>query len=93
MTALLAVGLVTLIGRIIYLVNQPDSSQRAAAGSGPAWVGEATASLPIGHEVRSTSLSGRHLAIMHSGPSGDGVVVVDLSTGVVVSRVRIDRGR
>jgi hypothetical protein len=92
MSALLVVGVITLVGRVIYLVNRGDpAAARTTVPIGATLAPDVRAMLPAGHEVRAIAFSGRHLAVHHGGPSGDGVLIVDLATGDVSSRVRFER--
>lgn len=92
MTAVLVVGVITLIGRIIYLAsNRSDAPQSAAMLTSSALKPEATVALPTGHDVKSIAMSGNRLLIHHVGPAGDGVMIVDLATGQVQSRVTVRR--
>jgi hypothetical protein len=86
---LIVMGLVALIGRIIYLVARP--SAQTATQSSPLAT-EVTASLPAGAQVRSMSLQGDRIAIHYDAPGGSGIVVVDLATGRTLSRVQLAPG-
>ena len=44
-------------------------------------------SLGAGQAVKSTTLSGTHLVVHHEGPASGGIVILDLTTGQIVSRV------
>jgi uncharacterized iron-regulated membrane protein len=93
MTGILVLGVLTLFGRIIYLVARP-SPQAAAAASTPALLSRApaaaiTVTLPTGAVVRQTSLSGERLALQYDAPSGAGIVLVDTITGLIISRIAL----
>jgi uncharacterized iron-regulated membrane protein len=93
MTGILVLGVLTLFGRIIYLVARP-APQSAAAINTPALVSRAPAAaitvpLPTGAVVRQTSLSGERLALHYDAPSGAGVVLVDTITGQIISRIAL----
>jgi hypothetical protein len=45
--------------------------------------------LPPGALVRQTSISGDRLAVQYEAPSGAGIVVLDLASGQIVSRVEL----
>ena len=47
-------------------------------------------SLPQGSTVKSATLSGTRLVVQHDGPSGTGIIILDLVSGQVVSRVSIE---
>ena len=91
MSALLLAGIVTLIGRIIYLASNRGEATAVAAGSGMVLKPEAAVSLPSGHDVKAVGMSGNRMFVHHVGPQGDGVQILDLATGQVVSRVMIRR--
>lgn len=104
MGIVLIVGFLAVIGRIVYLASRTPAqapAQAVAAGGaspGPAVAPgsaavalkpEALLELPADANVRSLSLSGERLAVQYTSPRGDGIAVLDLVTGRVVSRVRI----
>ena len=62
MTAALVIGVITLIGRIIYLAsNHGETPAVAATASSPALKPEAALALPSGHDVKSVAMSGNAL--------------------------------
>jgi Family of unknown function (DUF6476) len=95
MTALLIAGVALLIGRVVYLAQRGSGQPSAAAmASTPqaALLPEVRLALPAGAEIKQVSLSGSRLAVTHSQPgANDGVIVLDLATGAVVSRVVLER--
>lgn len=93
MTAALVIGVITLIGRIIYLAsNRGETSAAVTAVTAPATLKpEAALALPAGHDVKSVAMSGNRLLVHHVGPTGDGVMILDLATGAVISRVTVRR--
>ena len=46
--------------------------------------------LAPGSTVKSTALHGTSLVVYHEGPAGAGIVILDLTSGQVVSRVTLD---
>ena len=85
MGILIVLGLITLIGRIIYIVARPGTQISAQS---PTIASEVRASLPGGAVVRSIALQGDRLAIHYDEPGGStGVAIVDLAGGRVSSRV------
>ncbi len=86
MGMLIVLGLIALIGRIIYIVARPGP-QIATQSSTIA--PEVRASLPAGAHIRSVAIQGDRLAIHYDEPAGSGIAIVDLATGRVVSRVLI----
>ena len=82
---LLVAGVVTVIGRIIYLAAAPPTQP-----AGPSTVSaNQTLQLPSGSEVRSISLSGNQMAVHYEMPEGSGIAVLDLSTGRKATHVSI----
>ena len=95
MTALLAVGIPVLIGRVIYLARYGSTPAAATpvAADGPL-AATARIALPQGADVKSVSLSGSRLVVHHAGAGGrEEIVILDLTSGAVVSRVELTRGR
>ena len=93
MTGILVLGVLTLFGRIIYLVARP-SPQAATTSSAAALVARSPAAaitvpLPTGAVVRQTSLSGERLVLHYDAPSGTGIVLVDTITGQIISRIAL----
>lgn len=97
MGLILIVGFLTVIARVVYLASRPPA-QAAAQSAAPVagLVGglplkpEALLDLPADANVKSLSLSGDRLAVQYVSPRGDGIAVVDLVTGKVVSRIRVE---
>jgi len=85
----LGLGIFAVFGAILYKItatgNRPaplpaDSAPRAVA-----------ASLPPGARLASTALDGDRMALTYDVEGGALVLVVDMRSGLVVSRLRIDR--
>jgi hypothetical protein len=95
MAILLVVGLFTLIGRIIYLAKSGGATSPNTTVSAPpsprTLAPEVRVALPAGAMIKATTISGDRLTITYSDTSGDGLVIVDLTTAQVVSRIRIER--
>lgn len=99
MALLLVVGFVAVIGRVVYLVSRPPAQASAVvqAAGGPAGgtsaasplQSEAALDLPADASIRGLSLAGDRLAVHYSSPRGDGISILDLASGRVVSRVKI----
>jgi hypothetical protein len=84
MGIILVVGFAALLACIIYLsAGRGEQSSRARGV-------EARLSVPAGAAVRTMSLFGNRLAVHYEHPSGDGIAVLDLATGAVISRVRLE---
>lgn len=79
MGVLIVAGLAAVALRVAYL----------AAHSGGAAAAEAALALPSGASVKSLSLSGQRLAVHYVSPEGEGIGIVDLETGRLVSRLRL----
>lgn len=91
MTAMLVIGVITLIGRVIYLASNRSEVATTAPAVGSTLKPEAAVALPPGHDVKSIGMSGNRLIVHHVGPAGDGVVILDLTTGQVASRIAVRR--
>lgn len=91
MTAALVIGVITLIGRIIYLASNRGETAPTASPATPALKPDAALALPSGHDVKSVAMSSNRLLVHHVGPTGDGIIILDLATGAVISRVTVSR--
>jgi Family of unknown function (DUF6476) len=90
MTALLIVGIVTLIARVIYLASsRPEQAGTALPAVSGQWLAEIRLKLPAGATLKTSTLQGNRLLAQYGGPSGDGILILDLATGKPVSHVRI----
>lgn len=83
MGVILVLGFITVIARIVYLVNRSNETTTVVSHQA------ARLALPAGASVRSMSLAGHRLAVHYEGPGGGGIVILDLQTGKPVSRVEI----
>jgi uncharacterized iron-regulated membrane protein len=105
MTGILVLGVLTLFGRIIYLVARPSpqaaaqiqaqaATQAAASTVTPsrAPASAITVPLPLGAVVRHSSLSGERLVLHYDSPTGSGIVIVDTVSGQIISRVELQPG-
>ena len=94
MSLLLVIGFITVIARIIYLASKP-AAQPASAVTAPSHTGPATLMpdialpLPPGAAIAGTAMDGVRLSVHYTTPGGGGIVVLDLETGRVLSRVRL----
>ncbi|MEM8973556.1 MAG: hypothetical protein AAGD43_15975 [Pseudomonadota bacterium] len=87
MGVLIVVGLVLVVGRIIYLASKPKADNRSQPSTLAA---EATVSIPTNARPVRTSTDGSRLSILYRGPGEKfGVVIVDLTTGRTLSHVKI----
>ena len=86
MGVMVVAGLLTVIGRIVYLASQDGQQASTASGAiAPA----ARLGLPEGASVRSVALSGDRLAVHYDAPGGSGIAILDLASGRALSRVDI----
>ncbi len=93
---LLVLGFVVVVGTIVYRLAGSD--RPAAAPIGPAAIAspeiarllsDIELSLPEGSEITGHDLDGARLAIRLQGAAGAEIWIVDLTSGQVVSRVRL----
>ncbi len=94
MGLILIVGFLTVIARVVYLASRPPAQAVAASGapavgSAVALKPEALLELPADASVKAVSLSGDRLAVQYVSPRGDGIAILDLASGRVVSRVKL----
>ena len=87
MGVLIILGLFTVFARIIYLASRSGPQVQAASQASRKTAQRLA--LPPGAIVRQTSISGDRLAVQYEAPSGAGIVVLDLASGQVVSRVEL----
>ena len=81
---LLLVGFGVVIGRIAYLALQPGRGQTTTAA--PQSVNVA---LPSGAVIRQTAISGDRLTIQYETPAQSGILIVNLTTGRIISRIEL----
>ena len=83
---LVLIGLIAVFSRMFYLSSQP--------GGKAAWVPEARLPLPAGAAVRNVSLSGDRLLVHYDAAAvgASGIVIFELATGKVLSRVELVPG-
>jgi hypothetical protein len=95
MTTILVAGIVLLFGRVIYLARGPGTQAGPHPGASvtePLLMPEVSLQLPPGATVKGISATRSRLTILHSAPDGgDGITVLDMVTGKVVSRVILGR--
>ncbi len=89
MGVVLVFGFVAVIARIVYLVNRGSETTSAPAAISQPLRDAARLALPAGAAIRNLSLSGSRLAVHYDGPTGSGIVILDLATGVPASRIEI----
>jgi hypothetical protein len=97
MGAILMLGFAAVAARIVYLTTRPSPSGPAVTSAGPA-IGptlnapiatELRLALPLGAKVRSQSLAGTRLAVHYDGPTGDGIMILDLESGRILSQINL----
>jgi hypothetical protein len=101
MGGVLAIGLLAVFGRIVYLTTRPPTAIAVTPAGAVAPIGTVSAAiandialaLPAGAKVRSQSLAGNRLSVHYEAPAGDGIIILDLETGRPVSQVRLQSGR
>ena len=88
MAVLIVVGLLVVIGRIIYLASTPKTEK---AASRPALTASAKVSIPRNAQPVRTSVDGSRLSILYRTQDEKfGVMIIDLQTGTAVSHVQIE---
>ena len=87
LAVLLAAGLATVVGRIIYLAS---GHKVQPAVTGAALRGELAMQLPAGAVVRSIALSGDRLAVHYDAAGINGIAVLDMRTGEPVASVKLE---
>lgn len=87
MSLMIAAGLLAIIGRIFYLASKPARPAVATMTSGTALSPQIRAELPAGAAIRSMALGGDRLAVHYDAVGTSGILIVDLATGTVASRV------
>lgn len=92
MSLVLIVGFITVIARIIYLASRPAAQPSPISLARPAvaLTPEIALQLPTGATiVGTTTLDGSRLVVPYAAPAGNGIVVLDLESGRVLSRIRL----
>jgi hypothetical protein len=79
---LLLVGFAVVIGRIAYLATQPGGGIGASSP-----LHEMNVVLPAGAVIGQTTVSGDRMAVHYASPAETGIIVINLTTGRVVSRI------
>jgi uncharacterized protein DUF6476 len=93
MSVVLVVGIIVLIGRVLYLVRAAGSGQSqsiAAAAPIIKALPDIRLPLPAGASVTSATADGSRLVVVYSRPGlGDAIAILDLATGQVMSQVHV----
>lgn len=88
MGILLVGGFAFVLAAIVYQASR--GSQTGAAAGTPGGI-EAGLAIPEGATVTSVALDGNRLALHLNTEAGPEIVVVDLTTGKVAARIRLER--
>lgn len=90
MGVMIVLGVLTVIGRIVYLANQRSAQGGASSSSTSARLAaSAKLALPSGAQIRQISMSGDRLAVHYESAGTGGIAILDLATGNVLSRVEL----
>ena len=92
MTIMIVLGILGVVARMFYLASTRPPQAARAAGSAVMGgiVPEAKVQLPPGAVIRSTVLDGGRMALTFDAPTGSGIVILDIASGRVLSRWRIE---
>jgi hypothetical protein len=92
MGIMIVLGILGVVARMFYLAsNRPPQATRAAtAAAGPSLATDARIQLLAGSTVKSVTLDGDRMALHYESATGAGIAIVDLPSGRVVSRFRIE---
>lgn len=90
MGVMIIAGVALIIGRILYLASQPRPKPEPAAVTIPLTrpATDHLVKLPQGAVVEQTTLSGNRLLVRFRAGGKSELVVYDLSSGEIISRVR-----
>jgi hypothetical protein len=91
MSIILVLGFTAILARLFYLAKQPPTAVSPARAPIAALMPDIDLPLPQGAQIQSVSLTstGDLMAVQFNAPAGAGVVIVDLASGKIVSRVRL----
>jgi hypothetical protein len=97
MGILILVGLGAVIWRIVELASSPKGATPTPPTPGPSSTPPPSSELPLqlpnGAAIKTMTLDGDRLAVHFEAPTGAGIAVLDLATGLVRSRIRIDQAK
>lgn len=79
---LILAGFAIVIGRIAYLATQPGRGIGTTSNAQ-----DIRLALPPGAALRSTAVSGDRMTVQYESPQQTGIVIINLTTGQVVSRI------
>lgn len=89
MGVMIVLGLVAVVGRIIYLAGK-SPSQAAVSVVPAAGLVEARIALPAGAVVRHLALEGPRIAVHYETSAGPSLAVFDWATGKALARLAIE---
>ncbi len=89
MAIMIVVGILVVIGRIVYLANQRGTQGSSTTATSARLSAQAQLALPAGASIRQIALSGDRLAIHYDSPAGAAIAILDLASGTVLSRVQV----
>ena len=87
MGVLIVIGLIAVVGRVIYMAS---ASRAAKTQPTSAIVERAKLVLPRATQAKSISLHGDRLSVHYSGSDQAGIVIMDLGSGRVLSRITLE---
>jgi hypothetical protein len=93
MGIMIIAGIALVIGRMIYMASSPKSTSPLAVerpASATELAPEQAVTLPQGAIVEQTSISGNRLLVRYKAGSTSEILIHDLATGRVLSRIRLD---
>lgn len=79
---LLLIGFAVVIARVAYLATQPGRGIGAATAQQ-----NVNVALPPGAVIRESAVSGDRMTVQFEAPQQTGIVIINLTTGQVVSRI------
>jgi hypothetical protein len=85
--AAILLGGLAMVGFAVAL--RPGKAPPPTAANAQVFVATADLALPAGAVIKSLGQGERHLAVHFDGPGGAGILVLDLVTGKVASRLRL----
>lgn len=89
MGIMILVALVAIVWRLLTLKPKPQSSAAATTIEQVAFAPEHRISLPQGAAVKSSSIQANLLSVHYTSPAGDGIIVLDLVSGKILTRILI----
>ena len=96
MGIMILAGLAAVIAGMIFQASKlgKKTPKHVPAATAPVLSGALSAlTIPEGGEVASMALDGGRLAVHLRTPGGSEIAIVDIATGKVLTRVKIDTGR